>query len=216
MRQSTVLLIVAMLFGASTTANAQTGRRLAIGGGPNWNYYQDDNFGKRNPGGAVIYRFSWNPNTQNGWKLEPAAGFTWTHADYEPVIAGSEVKVGTLRSVPIMVGGGPAYRYNKTKVGLSVEAGPSFHQFAIDDAGRIDYEDRTGVPLQSVHSDNTLAVRTGVSVWQDLSTRFGLRVGTSYMYDRPNFSTTAGGVTTTEKVKGDYTSFSAGLVVGFF
>ena len=115
-----------------------------------------------------------------------------------------------------MVGGGPAYRHDRTKVGFSVEAGASLHKFAMASGGQAAYEDRTGVPLESIDTGNSLAVRGGVSLWQDLSDRFGLRVGTSYFYNRPNTSTTAGGVTTTEKWKLDYTSASAGLVVGFF
>lgn len=216
MRRQTVFLIVAMLLAASASANAQTGRRIAIGAGPSWGWYADDHFSRTNPRISFFYRFSWSPHKTNGWHLEPDVGFTLTHANYEPVVGGSELTVGTLRSIPLLVGGGPGYRHDKFKVGFSVEAGPSFKKFTVDNSKRAAYEDRTGVPLESIDSNNTLAVRAGVAAWYDLSTRFGLRVGTGYLYDRPTFSTTAGGVTTTDKVKADYTSASAGLVVGFF
>jgi len=216
MRRQTVFLIVVMLLAASASANAQTGRRLAVGAGPSWHWYQDDAFTKKNPGISFLYRFSWSPHKSSGWHLEPAVGFTWTHVNFGPDVGGSALKLGSMRSIPILVGGGPAYRHNKTKVGFTVEAGPSFHSFTMDTGGQTAYEDRTGTSLDSVHAKNSLGVRAGVAVWQDLSSRLGLRVGTSYLYERPDITTTVGGVATTEKWKADYLSASAGLVVGFF
>jgi len=216
MRLRTAFITIATLLVACNSANAQTGRRLGLGAGPSWAWYQDDNFTKKNPGVGFIYRFSWSPHVTNGWHLEPSASATWEHVDFTPNLAGAETKVGTLRSIPLMVGGGPAYRHDRTKVGFAVEAGPSLHKFAMASDGPAAYEERTGVPLESIDTESSLAVRGGVAVWQDLSDRFGLRVGTSYFYNRPNTTTTAGGVTTTEKWKLDYTSVSAGLIVGFF
>lgn len=216
MAKRTVLLILAMLLAASASANAQIGRRLDVGLGPSWHWFTDKDFTRKNPGVSFLYRFYWKPHLTNGWHLEPAVGFTWTKADFQPDVGGGDLKVGQLKSVPVLVGGGPAYRHNRSKIGFTVAAGPSFHSFAVDNTGRAAYEDRTGVPLDAIDAKTSIAVRAGVAWWYDLSTRFGLRVGTSYQYERPEISTTAGGVTTTVKENADYAGASAGLVVGFF
>ena len=216
MAKRTVLLVIAMLLTASASANAQTGRRFSLGAGPSWRWYTDDAFSRKNPGISFLYRFSWKPHAHDGWHMEPAVTFTWGHANFGPEVGGSELKLGSLRSIPVLVGGGPAYRHDRWKLGLSLEAGPSFHKFTVDGGARTPYEDRTGTPLESIDSKTSFAARVGVALWRDLSTRLGVRAGTSYSYERPDISTTAGGVTTTEKWKADYVSASAGLVVGLF
>jgi hypothetical protein len=216
MRRQTVFLILGLLLATCASASAQTGRRLALGAGPSWHWFQDDAFSKKNPGIGFLYRFSWSPHKSNGWHLEPAVGFTVAHANFGPDVGGSALKLGSMRSIPLLVGGGPSYRHDRTKVGFTAEVGPSFHKFTIDTGGQAAYEDRTGTPLDAVDAKNSVAVRVGPALWYDLSTRFGLRVGTSYLYERPEISETVGGVTTTKKWKADYLSASAGLVVGFF
>jgi len=216
MTKRTILLVVAMLLFASATATAQTGRRISVGAGPSWRWYTDNAFSRKNPGISLMYRFSWKPHTHNGWHMEPGVTFTWGHADFGPEVGGSDLKLGSLRSIPVLVGGGPAYRHDRWKLGISLEGGPSFHTFTVDNAARAPYEDRTGNSLESISSKTSFAGRLGVGLWRDLSTRLGARTGISYVYERPDISTTAGGVTTSEKWKEDYVSASVGLVVGFF
>jgi len=216
MTKRSVFLMFAMLLTATTSANAQTGRHVSLGAGPSWRWYTDNAFSRKNPGISILYRFSWKPHTQNGWHMEPGVTFTWGHANFGPEVGGSDLKLGSLRSIPVLVGGGPSYRHDRWKLGISLEGGPSFHKFTVDNAARTPYEDRTGTPLESIDAKNSFAARVGVALWRDLSSRLGARVGTSYVYERPDISTTAGGVTTTEKWKEDYVSVSAGLVIGFF
>ncbi len=206
--------LVALLF--ATVAQAQTGRHVSLGVGVGFHKYVDDRFSRKDPGVSLLYRIAWNTKTKDGWTWQPNATLDRASTDFGSDVGGSDIRIGKLRSIPVMAGVGRYYRHGRLKAGLSVEAGPSFNHFSIDGSARRAYQDRLGIDLESVTAKNSLAVRPGTSIWYDLSSRLGLHGSVGYFYNRPTTTTTAGGTASSEKWKTDYVSFSAGFAVGVF
>jgi hypothetical protein len=186
----------------TSVAQAQTGRRIALGVGLGLHKYVDSDFTQKNPGISLVYRLALKPGVKEGWALEPKATFDWFKTDVRADVGTVDTHIGKLRSIPVLVGAGPSYRHGRTKVGVAIVAGPSFNHFTADSSTR------------STAVKNSLFVRPEASVWYDVSSRLGLHAGLSYVYNRPTAETTAGGSTTSAKWKTDHINFSLGFAIG--
>jgi hypothetical protein len=213
MRWAAFGALIAMMFPAA--AHAQTGKHIAIGASVGSHDYASDRL-RQGVGIMLLYRVAPNGNEENGLSWGPSATIGFSRADVSSDVAGEDVTVGKLQSIPALVGFGPHYRYGRWWAGLSVTAGASFNSFNIDEAARRAYEERLGEELESVDAKTAFAVQPGVSVWYDVGSRLGLYGGMSYFYTRPKASITAAGVTTTETWNSDYLGLSVGAVFGLF
>jgi len=186
----------------ASAAQAQTGRHLALGVGLSEHKYVDSDFSQKNPGISLVYRLAWKPGMKEGWIVEPKATFDWFKTDVKADVGNVDTHIGKLRSIPVLVGAGPAYRHGRTKVGVAILAGPSFNQFTGDKGAN------------PVTVKNSVVVRPETSLWYDVSSRLGLHAGVGYVYNRPK--ATSGASTTSEKWKTDHVNFSAGFAIGLF
>jgi hypothetical protein len=212
-----ILIGLCLLALSPMTAQAQTEKHVAVGASIGVRQFVDDHFSKKNPSVSFLYRLSRNPSERRQgwvWRLGGTAGYSTT--DFDTELGGTDTKVGSLRTIPVMGGVERAYRHDRLKVGFSVLAGPSLNRFSIDNSARAAYEAQLGAPLEDVKAKNSVAVRSGVGVWYDVSQWLGLHAGTYYLYDRPNMTTTAGGISSTETWKIDRVSLYTGFVVGIF
>jgi len=193
------LMGVAMI---ASAAQAQTGRRLALGAGLGFHKYVDSDFSQKNPGISIVYRLALHPGVKRGWTLEPKGTVDWFKTDVKTDVGPVDIHLGKLRSIPVLVGAGPSYRHGRTKIGVAILAGPSFNQFTGDKGSN------------PITVKNSVMVRPETSLWYDVSSRLGLHAGVSYVYNRPSAETTSGGSTTSAKWKTDHVNFSVGFAVG--
>jgi hypothetical protein len=213
----TILIGLCLLGLLPISAQAQTGKHVALGASVGVREFMDDHFSRSNPSISFLYRFSRDPSQRREgwvWRLEGTAGYS--HADFDTDLGGTETKIGSARLIPVLGGVERAYRHDRLKVGVSLLAGPSLNSFSLDDPARAAYETQFGVPLEGIEVKNSLAVRTGVGMWYDVNQWVGIHTGLYYLYDRPKATTTAGGVSTSETWNIDRVSLSTGLVVGIF
>jgi opacity protein-like surface antigen len=198
-----MLALLGMAMFASA-AQAQTGRHVALGVGLGYHKYVDSDFSQKNPGVSLVYRLAWKPGVREGWTLEPKATFDYFKTDVKADVGTVDTHIGKLRSIPVLVGAGPAYRHGRTKVGVAILAGPSFNHFTGDKG------------TNPVTVKNSVVVRPETSLWYDVSSRLGLHAGVGYVYNRPTAKITSGASTTSEKWKTDHVNFSAGFAIGIF
>jgi hypothetical protein len=208
------LFLVSML---APAASAQTGKRVAVGGGITGHKYTDSNFtAHKNPSITFDYRISFSRNPKQGWKWEPKGGFSWFRANTDMAVGGFDTRIGRLRARPFMGGIERAYRDGPMKVGVSIVGGPSFNHFTVSEDARIAYATRLGQDLTSVKPKTSFAVRPELSAWYDLGKSFAVHASVNYVINRPTVETTAGGTTTSDRWKTDHFNIHVGLVVGVF
>jgi hypothetical protein len=213
----TTLIGLSLLALFPLTAQAQTGRHVALGASIGFRELIDDHFKKKNPSFSALYRLSRHPSKRKqGWVWRLGGTASYAHTDFDMDLGGTDTKIGSLRTIPVMGGVERAYRHQRIKVGLSLLAGPSFNNFSIDNSARAAYEAQLGAPLEDIKVKNSFAVRSGVGVWYDVSRWVGVHAGIYYQYDRPRATITAGGNSSSETWKTDRVSLSTGLAVGIF
>ena len=210
-----LVCVVAALMLAPAAALAQTGKHVALGASIGVHEYTEERFGQ-GVSLSLLYRLAWNGTESNGWSWGPSATVGFSRANVQSDAGSDEAAMGKLQTIPALVGFGPHYRHGRVWAGASVTAGVSFNRFSVDQAAQADYENRFGVPLESVSAKNSFAVQPGVTVWYDVGSRLGLYSGVSYFYSRPKAEVRAGGVTTTETWNMDNVGLSMGAVVGVF
>lgn len=212
----TALVGMLLMTLAATTAHAQTGKRLAVGGGIGVTSYTDKDFSAKNPGFAFMYRVNLKPNAPDGWYWGVKGDAGWSKRSTTTDIGGVRTPLGKLQTTLVMAGIQRSLRMRPWQLGIAVVAGPSFHQFDVDRRARDAYLSRLGRDLASIDVKNTVAVRPEAQVNYDLNKWFGIQSNLSYLYDRPKAETTSGGVKTTTTWKTDHLSANVGLVVGIF
>jgi opacity protein-like surface antigen len=200
-----------------TYARAQIDKHVAVGAQIGIREFMDDHFSRSNPSISLLYRLSRHPDERKQgwvWRLGGTAGYS--HAHFETDLGGTDTKIGTTRMIPVLGGVERAYRHDRVKVALSLEAGPSFNKFSIDNPARAAYEGQNGVPLEDIEVKNSVAVRAGLGVWYDVNRWVGIHTGLNYLYDRPKATTTAGGISSSETWNIDRVTLATGFVVGIF
>jgi hypothetical protein len=188
----------------TSAAQAQTGKHVALGVGLGFHEYVDNGFSQKSPALSLIYRLALNPRMSEGWIFEPKGTLNWFKTDVQADVGGVDTHIGKLRSIPVLVGGGPSYRHGRTKIGVAILAGRAFNQFTVDNS------------VSSMTVKNSLVVSPEASLWYDIGSRLGLYGGLSYVYNRPTAETTSGGSTTSAKWNTDHLNFSVGFAFGIF
>jgi hypothetical protein len=214
MKSAFAALVLAVM---ATAAHAQPGDHLGLGVGIGFQDPHGRGFSSKGPTIVPEYHLGLTPHARHdGLSWGVRGGIGSTNPDRTDFIGGVQTRTGSLRMVPVMVGGGPSYRTGPWKIGVGVVAGPSFNRFSVDDAARAAYHDRTGATLNSIEVENSFAARPDVSVWYNLTSRLGLHGSLGYTVNRPMVKTTVDGVTTSTRWNADKLSGHTGFAVGIF
>ena len=143
-------------------------RLLALGASGAFNLPSGDHIGTGLGVGPLI-----RLRPRNGWG--PSVGFGWTRATIDgptntPILADLVVR-------PVM--GGIEYGVSRGRLAtaFSLVGGYAFNSLAVD-------KEQAG-PGRAIAVDNSLAFRSGVSLWYDVTSRVGLNVFAGYRVTRP-------------------------------
>jgi hypothetical protein len=211
MRKGMLVLLLALSTAAA--AEAQTGKHFSLGAGINFHDYSDSRFNSDNPGFQPMYRFS--RSRENGWGWDMKGSLSFSRLQVPADVSGAEVRLGKLKTIPVLFGVARTYRQGPMKVGAYVMGGPSFNDFEIDDEAVSAYR-ATGSDLEAVHAKTSFAFKPGVSASYDLSSWLALKGSLSYTIHRPTVSTLVDGVSTSETWNLDHSTAALGLVLGMF
>jgi len=211
MRRTVLVLWLAV--SAVATAEAQTGKHFSLGGGIGAHNYSDSRFESKEFGFVPMYRFSKGGEHQDGWSLDMKTSVGMSNISVPSELAGTDARLGKLRTIPLFVGLGPAYRQGPTKLSAWVTGGPSFNNFEIDDGARAAYQ-AAGSSLDAVHAKTSWALKPGVSASYDLTSWLALKGSISYTINRPTVLMRINDASTSETWKLDHSSADVGLVLG--
>lgn len=209
----TSMLMLLLVLSTAVAAEAQTGKNLSLGAGINFHDYSDSRFSSKNPGFGPMYRFSKGHSEGWGWDMKTSVSFSQT--DVPTDVAGAEVRLGKLRTIPLYVGVARTYRQGPAKIGAWVTGGPSFNHVEIDSEARLAHQ-AAGDNLEFVHAKTSFAFKPGVSASYDLSSWLAMQGSVSYTINRPTVTTVIDGTSTSETWKLDHSTAALGLVVGIF
>lgn len=211
------ILAVSLVALMASTARAQPGEHLALGGGLGFHSYADGNFSSgKSPAIAPIYSIALRRSSSEGWSWAPKYGLGYANPERQDDVGGVAVTTGRLRMIPVMVGVGRHYQHGPVSLGFGVAAGPSFNRFVIDEAARTAYRDRLGQTLNSITANTSIATRPDLNVWYDFNRWLGLHGSADYTFNHPTARTTANGVATPTKWNADHMSYGVGLAVKVF
>jgi hypothetical protein len=214
---SRVLCALILVLVMSSSAHAQSGRHVSLGASIGAQHFLDgDHFESKDPGFSLLYRIKLSTKAKDdGWKFGPDASIGISRPRTKVEIAGVPTRLGRLRMIPVMIGGGPTGRLGPTSVSLSLLAGYSFNKHDLDDRIEAVYAGQ-GQDLTAVEAENAFVAKVGASGWHDLSSRFGVHVSLGYTHHRPMVATTLDGVTTSERWEASRVSIETGMTVGIF
>jgi hypothetical protein len=197
------------LLACATAASGQVDATVALGGGIAF-YHPLDDQASNAAGVALAYRFG----KPTGWR--PTFGLNWITIDFATSVAGERTPLGDLRLRPIM--GGYVYGVQRGRLAVSgsLLAGYAFNSFEVDDRARLAYDRALGTTLLRVSASNSLAARTEMALWYDISSRFGVQGIVGFIASRPKVAIVDDGATTTRRLRADAVKLEIALVYGIF
>jgi hypothetical protein len=208
------MLVLLLTLATAAAAEAQTEKQFSLGAGIGFHNYSDSRFTSKELDIVPMYRFS-RTGEENGWDWDLKSSIGFSVVDAPTDLAGAEVRLGRLRTIPLLFGVARGYRHGPMKIGAWVTGGPSFNNLEIDPDARTAYE-AAGSSLDAVHAKTSFAFRPGVSASFRLSSLFALQGSVSYTINRPTVLTRIDGVSTSETWKLDRSSATVGMVLGIF
>ena len=175
-------------------------RLLAVGVGGTLGSTPGDDLGSGLSVGPII-----RLRPRNGWG--PSLGFGWTRAPIEGTLA-ARPGLADLVVRPVM--GGVEYGVIRGRLAttFSLVGGYSFNSLAID-------QGQVG-PDRAIAVDNSLALRPGVGVWYDVTSRVGLHVFAGYRVTRPRVAFASDSDITTRRLDADTVLLTVGVAYWVF
>jgi hypothetical protein len=142
----------------------------------------------------------------SGTGVGVAMGFGWFATD----LYASETsnRLGTLKIKPIMAGAGYDVRRDRISTGVSIVGGIAFNS--------VDPDRREAASGLAVDVSDSLALRSGMSVWVDLDSRTALNVFGGYLMTRPRATFFEEGRIETRTVRVDAGLLRVGFVYKLF
>ena len=142
---------------------------------------------------------------RNGWG--PSLGFGWTRT---PLSESTDAPPGLADLVVRPVMGGVEYGLSRgpVAIGFSIVGGYAFNSLAVD-------AERVG-PGRAIAVDNSLALRTGVGFWYDITPRVGLNVFAGYRVTRPRVTFASDSDITMRRLDADTVVLSVGVAYWVF
>ena len=208
-----IFLLLAL--STAAVAEAQSSKRLSLGAGVSFHDYSDSRFESKSLSFGPRYRLNQGRRGENGWDWDLKTSLSFSRMDVPTEVFGSEVRLGKVRTIPLLVGVGRTYRHGPMKVGAYVTGGPSFNDFEVDEEAVAAYQ-AGGSDLENVHVKTSAVFKPGVSATYDLSSWLALQGSVSYIIHRPTVRTLVDGVSTSETWKLDHSTAGLGLLVGIF
>ncbi len=210
----TGMLVLFLALSAAATAEARTPKLFSLGAGIGFHDYSDERFASKEFDIVPMYRVS-RGGGENGWDWDLKSSIGFSRINVPTEVAGSEVRLGRLRTIPLLFGVARAYRQGPMKISAWVTGGPSFNNLEIDPDAQAAYE-AAGSHLDGVHAKTSFAFKPGVSASYRLTSLLALQGSVSYTVNRPAVTTRIDGVSTSETWKLDRSSAALGMVLGIF
>ena len=208
------MLVLLLTLSTAAAAEAESGRKFFLGAGISFHDYSDSRFGSTDLDIVPMYRFS-KVGGENGWDWDLKSSISFSGIDVPTELAGADVRLGKLRTIPLLLGVARSYRHGPLKVGAYVAGGPSFNHFKIDGEARTAYE-AAGSSLDAVDPKTSFAFKPGVSASYVVLPWLALRSSVSYTINRPTVKIRIDGASTSETWKLDRSSATLGVVLGIF
>ena len=208
------MLVLLLTLSTAAAAEAESGRKFFLGAGIGFHDYSDSRFGSTDLDIVPMYRFS-RVGGENGWDWDMKGSISFSGIDVPAELAGADVRLGKLRTIPLLLGVARSYRHGSLKVGAYVTGGPSFNRFEIDHEARTAYE-AGGSSLEAVDPKTSFAFKPGVSASYVVLSWLALRGSVSYTINRPTVRIRIDGANTSETWKLDRSSATLGVVLGIF
>lgn len=208
------ILVLLLTLATAAAAEAGVGWKFSLGAGISFHDYSDSRFGSTDLDIVPMYRFSKGVG-ENGWDWDMKGSISFSQTDVPTELAGADVRLGKLRTIPLLFGVARSYRHGPMKVGAYVTGGPSFNHFEIDGGARTAYE-AAGSSLDAVNAKTSFAFKPGVSASYVVSSWLALRGSVSYTINRPTVRIRIDGASTSETWKLDRSSATLGVVLRIF
>lgn len=202
MRIAVVLVLVLAARGAS----AQTGAYIALGPSVGANLSTSDQLSNTRSVG-VAFRIPRPEGISFAWDLG-----SQTSDFSDPDLADAPLGVFTLRT--FLAGVAYAHRAGRLETVLTLTAGFASVGFELSDAGRAAFAPRFGAV--TAHTPDNIAVFPKLTLWIDLTNRFGLTVSGGYLLARPTMAVGGAGGGQDIAVNADAIKINGGLVIKLF
>lgn len=181
-------------------SGASQRRRLAIGASVNTRRIPNESLAAGTTLGP-LFRLG------SGGGVGITLGLGWFNTDLASPSSSGPLGRVTIR--PIMVG--PSYTFTdqtRWSLGASVVGGLAFNSFTLRGA--------TAQDVLALEVDNSLAVRPGLSLWLDLTSRIALNVSTGYVITRPQMTFLEDGRFAKRAIRADTAIFNVGMAYKLF
>ena len=209
-----LVLVMALALSTATAAQAQNTKHFSLGAGVSFQKYSDSRLKAKELDIVPMYRLS-RGGGENGWDWDLKGSTSFSAVDIPSDVAGDAVRLGKLRTIPLLLGIERQYRHGPMKIGAYVTGGPSINNFKVDDGARQAYT-AAGSSLEGVHAKTSIAFKPGVSASYRVSSLLALQGSVSYTVNRAKVTTEVDGVSTSETWKLDRSSARLGMVLGIF
>jgi hypothetical protein len=120
----------------------------------------------------------------------PSIAFSWFSSAVRTAVGGDDTDLGKIVVRPVMAGVALARRSGRVTFTTSLESGYAFVQIRDTGAAKRAYE-RLGAAGVGIRASGTLAWRTMLSAWYDISDRHGVVASVGYLGVRPEVTTSS-------------------------
>jgi hypothetical protein len=147
-----------------------------------------------------------------GWKY----GMNWYSTELDAPVDGAMQPFGKLRVRPIYAGYGYTHIIGRTKLSANLLGGYSFNSFSMRETFNNAYRAAKGVDTLDTSVSNSFALKPELSLWYDMTEKFGFNVSTGYLIARPEVTVISAAGRERRRVSADTVSIRAGLVYSIF
>ena len=147
-----------------------------------------------------------------GWKY----GMNWYSTQIDAPVDGALQPFGKLRVRPIYAGYGYTHIIGRTKLSANLLGGYSFNSFSMDETFTNAYRAANGGDRVETSVSNSFALKPELSLWYDITEKFGFNVSTGYLIARPEVTVISSSGRERLRISADTMSLRAGLVYSIF
>jgi hypothetical protein len=205
---STAVLLAAAMF-VARPSSAQTDNKIAIGA--NIEYDKSEQWSTHpHDGPGILFRLG---HAQEGWGLRYGLNWYSAHLTLGSDTAIERNTLGELHVRPFMGGVGYTHMFGRGhSVAFNLLGGYALTGFAIEDPSKPNPK----VFGLTSHSSATPVIKPEVSIWVDLSRKFGANFSTGYMYARPKVTVATPSGQDVHAVRADMLMVKFGVVYKLF
>lgn len=195
---------------ASAPVAAQEHNTFAIGAGATHRMSPDPD--ARGDGGFGLKWRIGHAETGWGWHY----GLNWYSTNLDRDIGGRSTPLGELKIRPFLGGYGYTHRLTeRLTLAGDVIGGFAFSAIELTPSADAALHVPAGQNVR-VLTGSTPVLKPEVSVWYDLSRKFGISVDAGYILARPKLTIASPGLNETERIRADAFTISSGFVYRIF